>query len=665
MIGIFVNLWSRISGAGAYLLDQFGGAAAAYSLRRLSSSYGGPAIRVRRSLDNAEQDIGFQGKDLDEPSLMNFVGYQNLLQRSEEFNDAYWFKQESTVTSNTILSPINTLTADSVFETTANTVHGIQKSVSVTLGQSYNFSCYIRPINGREGVTIRFGNGSTDSSNGTYIGSATFNFISESLIPDVVTNFQFQKIGEWYRLSASIIPTASTLSIAIWGRDASSVNYAGDPTKGLYLWGAQLSTGTALQPYQVTTSAARSGDGFVTKWYTQDSNGENLLLQSQTFENASWTKNQSTIAANVTTAPDGTLTGESFVPTTVSAPHFVIQPISKVASSLIYTVSAYVKPFGYNFVTLGCTGADNSNQATVSIDLVTLSKTNFTGGVGFSAINSYVTAEANGWYRVSLTLSSDSSISIQPVVRVDNTFNNAVYAGNGTSGIYIWGAQLSQSSWLQGYQATTTAQVFRRDASQSTAANQPQIVNGGNIVLENGKPAMLFDGVNDTFSVPSGLDVLQNVGFANSFAVVANNAAAAGNKSIISVTTSLGNSRFYPYFSGTTFSTGGRRLDADSFASVAGVVARSVQALFYSAVQYTTSDAFQYVNGLLDGSNTSFQTDGNTSNTASTSVTIGSVVGGGSDFFNGDMQEITLYNTNQLPNRVNIESSINSYYKIY
>ena len=41
------------------LLDDYSGAAAAYSLRRLSSTYTGPAIRVRRASDNAEQDIEF------------------------------------------------------------------------------------------------------------------------------------------------------------------------------------------------------------------------------------------------------------------------------------------------------------------------------------------------------------------------------------------------------------------------------------------------------------------------------------------------------------------------------------------------------------------------------------------------------------------------------
>lgn len=52
-----------------YLLDQFSGAAAAYSVRRLSSSYSGSALRVRRASDNAEVDIGFIGENLDTARL--------------------------------------------------------------------------------------------------------------------------------------------------------------------------------------------------------------------------------------------------------------------------------------------------------------------------------------------------------------------------------------------------------------------------------------------------------------------------------------------------------------------------------------------------------------------------------------------------------------------
>jgi hypothetical protein len=60
-----------------FLLDIYPNAAAAYSLRKLRSTYTGSAIRVRRSNDNAEQDIGFGLIGLDTAALLSFVGANN------------------------------------------------------------------------------------------------------------------------------------------------------------------------------------------------------------------------------------------------------------------------------------------------------------------------------------------------------------------------------------------------------------------------------------------------------------------------------------------------------------------------------------------------------------------------------------------------------------
>jgi len=59
------------------LLDTYPNAAAAYSLRKLRAAYTGSAIRVRRSSDNAETDIGFSGGNLDTSALTSFCGSGN------------------------------------------------------------------------------------------------------------------------------------------------------------------------------------------------------------------------------------------------------------------------------------------------------------------------------------------------------------------------------------------------------------------------------------------------------------------------------------------------------------------------------------------------------------------------------------------------------------
>lgn len=68
----FIHIGS--GAAPSLLLDDYP-AANAYSItRKLRTAYSGSAIRIRRSNDNAEQDIGFSGNSLDTAAITSFVG---------------------------------------------------------------------------------------------------------------------------------------------------------------------------------------------------------------------------------------------------------------------------------------------------------------------------------------------------------------------------------------------------------------------------------------------------------------------------------------------------------------------------------------------------------------------------------------------------------------
>lgn len=93
-IGLEHNARRSSAGVKKYLLDKVGGAVGAYSLRKLRKSYSGPCIRVRRSSDNAELDIGFIGENLDTATLLSFVGADDgsitiCYDQSGNSNDAY------------------------------------------------------------------------------------------------------------------------------------------------------------------------------------------------------------------------------------------------------------------------------------------------------------------------------------------------------------------------------------------------------------------------------------------------------------------------------------------------------------------------------------------------------------------------------------------------
>jgi hypothetical protein len=86
---------------GTPLLDAYPGAYAAYSLRRLRADYDGPAIRVRRSSDGAEQDVGFTAEgDLDVAAVEAWLGA----------DDGYvvrWYSQVNTAPDMVQVEPAN------------------------------------------------------------------------------------------------------------------------------------------------------------------------------------------------------------------------------------------------------------------------------------------------------------------------------------------------------------------------------------------------------------------------------------------------------------------------------------------------------------------------------------------------------------------------------
>ena len=70
--------YSKLSGGGFEgFLNQFPGASLGLSLDKLDINYTGFCIKVRRSSDNNELDIGFVNNELDTASLLDFVGSGN------------------------------------------------------------------------------------------------------------------------------------------------------------------------------------------------------------------------------------------------------------------------------------------------------------------------------------------------------------------------------------------------------------------------------------------------------------------------------------------------------------------------------------------------------------------------------------------------------------
>lgn len=192
----------------------------------------------------------------------------------------------------------------------------------------------------------------------------------------------------------------------------------------------------------------------------------NLLLRSEEFDNnAAWSKSRSTVTANATTSPDGTVNADKLVEdTTATNTHRVYQQASKAASSLTRTFSVYLKASERTFSRI--TVADNIEGVTARVDIDlsagTIGAATVSGGSTITSPSATISAAGSGWYRVTLTATFDATItSPGAFVFVCNALGGVSYTGDGSSGIFVWGAQWEDGSWATSYIPTTSATVTR------------------------------------------------------------------------------------------------------------------------------------------------------------------------------------------------------------
>jgi hypothetical protein len=212
----------------------------------------------------------------------------------------------------------------------------------------------------------------------------------------------------------------------------------------------------------------------------------NLVTYSEQFQ-TTWTNIDSTEQTNVIVSPAGTLTGDKIVENSGSVTPFLSQSVS-VTSGTAYTFSVYGKEdptSAKRYLMLLLPSAQFGANIRVSVNLAT----GASATVGSPTATS-VTAVGNGWYRISVTASATSTGSSAVQVRLTNDPNAGIvaYTGNGTSGIYIWGAQLEVGTFPTSYIPTVASQVTRAaDVARISGANFTSFYNAseGTVYFES------------------------------------------------------------------------------------------------------------------------------------------------------------------------------------
>lgn len=377
------------------------------------------------------------------------------------------------VVGGALQAPDGTFTADTLVEDTTNAAHTVSSgNATVALG-AVTWSVYAKAgtrswmwLNAFAGGNNRTWFNLANGTVGTTGAGATASITS---------------VGNgWYRCSVTLTSGTTTVSMGINAASAdNTTSYAGTTGAGaIFIWGAQLEQASSATDY------TRNFGGLFPPRFDYDpvtraprgllieEQRTNLLVRSEEFDNASWTKGNGTVTANATTSPDGTVDADSFVSAAATDATFVQQAFTSTAQA--YAASVYVKANGVQFVQLLWASGQSTNH--VNFDL-----TNGTIGTN-TATSASITAVGNGWYRLTIvsTLAAASGAFNVYCVSASNSARGATFAGNGTSGIFLWGAQLEAGAFATSYIPTVASQVTR--TADQAAINAPNFASWYNSV---------------------------------------------------------------------------------------------------------------------------------------------------------------------------------------
>ena len=186
---------------------------------------------------------------------------------------------------------------------------------------------------------------------------------------------------------------------------------------------------------------------------------KNDFQRSEEFDNSYWTKHNSSISANAITAPDGTLTADELVEdSTASVMHNVQRSFVSFASNpngVGFSCFAKSNTRTKFYLAYGFT---NNMQTRANFDL-SAGTTTLNNPLGYASISSSIEDFGNGWFRCKFFLSTGGSAYNPNVyIGLSDASGNTVYNGDGSSSLYIWGAQQElNDSTISTYLPTTTS----------------------------------------------------------------------------------------------------------------------------------------------------------------------------------------------------------------
>jgi hypothetical protein len=332
-----------------------------------SSSVAGSSIPMTFSRASMATMVGSNG-------LISYAPHNICPSGSEMANGSYWIANGTpTRTAAFAAGPLSGTVAARLTGTQLGDGYYISPMYSVLKGQPLTVSCYLKDNGGvTKPFIVGFGGPGVGGDQYLQCNASTGAFTSAGLY----TNTAIENLGNgWYRFSGTIIASATGVIAAI--AYATGAN-------DILAYGFQGELATAAGPYYSTTN----GSGYYGPRYTYSpAVTRNLLLYSEQFDNAAWSKILgTTVVPNAVAGPDGFLTADQLIFPGVTNSERFEQDIGITAVSAgTYTHSVWMKGSGVIRLCLDSSGGGGASIET--IETLTASWQRFSVTTSFTAAN--------------------------------------------------------------------------------------------------------------------------------------------------------------------------------------------------------------------------------------------------------------------------------------
>ena len=258
----------------------------------------------------------------------------------------------------------------------------------------------------------------------------------------------------------------------------------------------RASAATYVDRYGMLKSVAADIPRFTADGLLIEGASTNLRIYSEQFDNAAWTKLRSSVSANATetTDPYGTNLADKLIEDTTATNTHLVSQLYSFTAGMTYTSSVYAKAGSRSQMALRfgdsglAAGFDLSSGTVLSAS---------------SGVTTKITALSNGWYRVSATETAVNTGSYASQIQL-MVSGATSYTGDGTSGLYIFGAQLEAMPFATSYIPTTATAVTRIADSMSLSEpeNIPAYSGNFSIIVD-----VIFDGnkISNQYVIDDGI----------------------------------------------------------------------------------------------------------------------------------------------------------------